>query len=152
MAFRLGFRYSLKVAAAGIVAVPVIEALDQRVALCASVDITVSSEQKAQFAKVATQFIKDVIEKEEATAGAEAAWEEEKSGCSFCQHFLKSPCKKPFSRWSKCVDKSKDAGLDYVTTCGEYTDALMACTSEHSPWFEAEQKKMEEENGKDKEK
>lgn len=111
----------------------------------------VTMEQKAQFARLAGNYIRAELEEDRKKGGVEE-WEKEKSGCSFCQHFLQSPCKSQFTWWSKCVDKSKDAGLDYVGTCGEYTDALMACTSEHASYFEAEAAKAEKERGKDKEK
>lgn len=65
------------------------------------------------------------------------AWEIEKSGCSFCQYFLHSPCSVPFRKWSKCVDLAKDANLDYVSTCSSYTDALMLCTETNAEYFSA---------------
>ena len=111
----------------------------------------VTMEQKAQFARLAGNYIRAELEEDRKKGGVEE-WEKEKSGCSFCQHFLQSPCKSQFTWWSKCVDKSKDAGLDYVGTCGEYTDALMACTSEHASYFEAEAAEAEKERGKDKDK
>ncbi len=111
----------------------------------------VSKEQKEQFSRIAKDFIKVELDEDRKKGGVEE-WENEKSGCSFCQHFLQSPCKSAFTWWSKCVDKSKEAGLDYVNTCGEYTDALMACTSEHAAYFEKEAEKAEKERGKDKDK
>ena len=110
---------------------------------------TVSEEQKGLITKLGTQFIKEAIDVEESEGTEE--WEKEKSGCSFCQHFLQSPCKTQFTRWSKCVDKSKDLGMDYVNTCAEYTDALMSCTSDNDAYFALKQKEMEEKNGRDPE-
>lgn len=110
----------------------------------------VSAEQKGMIKALGEQFIKESIEVEEAEGTEE--WEKEKSGCSFCQHFLQSPCKMKFMRWSKCVDKSKDVGMDYVSACAVYTDALMSCTSEHDEWFAQKQKEMEAQQGKDKDK
>ena len=110
----------------------------------------ISEDEKKRFNKIAKEFIKLELNEERKKGGTEE-WEKEKSGCSFCQHFLESPCKSPFTWWSKCVDKSKEAGLDYVNTCGEYTDALMACTSEHAAYFEDEAEKAKsKEKDKDK--
>ena len=108
---------------------------------------SISEEQKGLIKKLGTQFIKDTIEVEEKVGTEE--WEKEKSGCSFCQHFLLSPCKTQFIRWSMCVDKSKELGMDYVNTCAEYTDALMSCTSHNDEYFALKQREMEEKNGKD---
>ena len=67
------------------------------------------------------------------------------------QHFLQSPTRHS-SHGGANAWTDKDAGLDYVGTCGEYTDALMACTSEHASYFEAEAAEAEKERGKDKDK
>ncbi len=112
-----------------------------------SPELTITTEQKDLVNKLGTQFIKETVEAEEKEGTEE--WEKEKSGCSFCQHFLQSPCKTQFMRWSKCVDKSKDLGMDYVNTCAVYTDALMSCTSDNDEYFALKQKEMEAEKGTD---
>lgn len=63
------------------------------------------------------------------------AYLNDKQSCSFCKHFLGSPCKTEFLYWSKCVDMAKEQGLDYVAACDEYTGALLECTREHSEHF-----------------
>jgi hypothetical protein len=65
----------------------------------------------------------------------DAAWEAEKQSCSFCRQFLQSPCKDPFKKWSKCVDKAKVDNTDFVTECSQYTSALMTCTSDNAEYF-----------------
>ena len=84
---------------------------------------------------LALQLAKKVEEEEDPETIM--AWEKEKSGCSFCQYFLHSPCATPFRKWSKCVDLAKAENLDYVTTCSDYTDALMKCTEEKAEYFAA---------------
>ncbi len=67
----------------------------------------------------------------------DAAWDAKKSTCSFCQFFMESPCAVPFRKWSRCVDLAKEDGLNYVTTCAIFTNALMACTESNAKYFEA---------------
>jgi len=74
-----------------------------------------------------TQSIAQVDEKDE--------WEIEKEKCSFCKHFLQSPCRDQFKYWSKCVDASKESGEDFVVKCQLHTDALLNCTSEYPDFF-----------------
>ena len=69
-------------------------------------------------------------------------WEIEKEKCSFCRHFLKSPCKLQFKDWSKCVDKCKENETDFIEICQSHTEALITCTSEHPEYFKA----LDEEN------
>ena len=76
-------------------------------------------------------------------------WEIEKEKCSFCKHFLKSPCKEQFKSWSKCVDKAKEDGTDFVETCQAQTAALIECTSAHPEYFE--QPENDESTDEDKE-
>ena len=103
-----------------------------------------SSSEVKQFGDLSSKLLANELAKQ--TKDDDEAWLTEKSNCSFCQHFLKSPCKEPFKAWSLCVDKAKDIGLDYVSACSDYTDALLNCTSKHSKYFEAEEK---EEKGKE---
>lgn len=63
------------------------------------------------------------------------AWDEEKQNCSFCKHFLASPCKTQFKRWSNCVDKAKESNLDFISACTVFTGLLLDCTSEHQNYF-----------------
>jgi hypothetical protein len=65
----------------------------------------------------------------------EAEWEAEKEKCSFCRHFMLSPCRPQFSLWSKCVDKAKLLDKDFILGCKHYTRALMSCTDAHSDYF-----------------
>eukprot|EP01041_Mallomonas_annulata_P008493 gene8493-17512_t len=67
-------------------------------------------------------------------------WEIEKEKCSFCKHFLQSPCKVQFKEWSKCVDKAKADDKNFVEICALETEALIKCTSEHPEYFESFQK------------
>lgn len=64
------------------------------------------------------------------------AWESEKESCSFCNQFLRSPCKNDFRRWSQCVDKAKELDVDFIKACMKYTNLLMECTSENVEFFE----------------
>jgi hypothetical protein len=100
--------------------------------------LSVSAEQKAALEKIKLGLAQDVRDSVLAATDEEnAAWEAEKSGCSFCQYFLESPCAAPFRNWSRCVDLAKAQNLDYITTCSEYTNALMACTEAEAEHFEA---------------
>jgi len=78
------------------------------------------------------------------TPAENAAWEQEKSSCSFCTYFLESPCAQPFRQWSQCVDLAKARQLDYISTCSVYTTALMACTEREAQHFEALRNESEE--------
>lgn len=62
-------------------------------------------------------------------------WEIEKEKCSFCKHFLKSPCKSQFKHWSKCVDKAKEDNDDFVSVCTSQTEALIMCTTANPDYF-----------------
>lgn len=98
---------------------------------------SISASEVKQFGDLSSKLLANELASH--TVADDEAWLAEKSNCSFCQHFLKSPCKEPFKAWSLCVDKAKDIGLDYVTACSDYTDALLNCTSKHSKYFEAEE-------------
>jgi GCK domain len=65
----------------------------------------------------------------------DAEWMVEKEKCSFCKQFLESPCKIPFRRWSKCVDKAKENNLEFVGACFKYTGALIECTTNNEAYF-----------------
>ncbi len=67
----------------------------------------------------------------------EAEWEAKKEQCSFCRHFLLSPCSEPFKQWSKCVDKAKAEDKDFVEACSIQTNSLMTCTSSNAQYFQA---------------
>mmetsp|Transcript_5746 Transcript_5746/g.6269 ORF Transcript_5746/g.6269 Transcript_5746/m.6269 type:complete len:137 (-) Transcript_5746:71-481(-) len=73
-------------------------------------------------------------------------WEEEKQHCSFCRSFLQSPCKEPFKKWSRCVDRAKDKDVDFIEACQTYTRALMNCTKEHEEYFSALRKQVAEQS------
>lgn len=79
-------------------------------------------------------------------------WEQEKLKCSFCRSFLQSPCKEPFKRWSKCVDKAKSQEADFTQACVHYTRALMACTEENEAYFHALHRDMQEKEKENEEK
>ena len=65
----------------------------------------------------------------------DAEWMAEKEKCSFCKQFLQSPCKIPFRKWSKCVDKAKEEDLEFVAACFQYTGALIECTTDNQEYF-----------------
>lgn len=65
----------------------------------------------------------------------DAEWMAEKEKCSFCKQFLQSPCKIPFRKWSKCVDKAKEENLEFIGACFQYTGALIECTNENHDYF-----------------
>eukprot|EP00607_Mallomonas_marina_P009814 CAMPEP_0182419590 /NCGR_PEP_ID=MMETSP1167-20130531/4008_1 /TAXON_ID=2988 /ORGANISM="Mallomonas Sp, Strain CCMP3275" /LENGTH=172 /DNA_ID=CAMNT_0024594585 /DNA_START=71 /DNA_END=589 /DNA_ORIENTATION=- len=67
----------------------------------------------------------------------EEQWEIEKEKCSFCKHFLKSPCKAEFKGWSKCVDKAKEEEKDFVSVCNAQTEALILCTTANPEYFQS---------------
>lgn len=69
--------------------------------------------------------------------GEEEEWIAEKEKCSFCKHFMLSPCREEFKKWTKCVDLAKSKELDFVKSCTHYTRALMDCTTDHSEYFSA---------------
>lgn len=71
-------------------------------------------------------------------------WDEKMSQCSFCRHFLLSPCKEQFKRWSRCVDQSRAAGEDFTTECAEQTRFLMQCTDTHTDYFSTSSQDDEE--------
>jgi hypothetical protein len=50
------------------------------------------------------------------------AWNKKQEECSFCKSFLQSPCRDPFKKWSKCVEKSKELDIEFVKACRIYTD------------------------------
>lgn len=62
-------------------------------------------------------------------------WEEKKRNCSFCRHFLESPCKLQFKNWSKCVEKCKEKDTDFVEICSSHTRDLVTCTSSNPDYF-----------------
>lgn len=83
-------------------------------------------------------------------------WEEEKKHCSFCRSFINSPCKEPFKKWSKCVDKAKEMeNVDFIEACSTYTRGLMKCTEVHEEFFRAmheqQQKEMAEKEREEQE-
>jgi hypothetical protein len=99
-------------------------------------------------------FCQDQVEKEKASAPEgkvdakkpvepimiedvedDSEWENSKQSCSFCKGFLQSPCKEPFRKWSKCVDKAKELDADFIESCKHYTLALMACTEQNETYF-----------------
>ena len=63
-------------------------------------------------------------------------WEVEKEKCSFCRHFLGSPCRTDFINWSKCVDAAKESEEDFVAKCQKYTENLVKCTAQYPDFFE----------------
>ena len=65
----------------------------------------------------------------------DSEWMAEKEKCSFCKQFILSPCKVPFRKWSKCVDKAKEENLDFVAACFKYTGALIECTTNNEDYF-----------------
>jgi hypothetical protein len=79
-------------------------------------------------------------------AEEDAKWEEDKKHCSFCMHFIESPCKREFRNWSRCVDKAKSLGpeINFVEGCKEYTLALMSCTEKHPDYFNEKEESTEE--------
>jgi hypothetical protein len=87
----------------------------------------------------------------------DSEWENSKQSCSFCKGFLQSPCKEPFRKWSKCVDKAKELDVDFIESCKHYTLALMACTEQNETYFTslssamAERKKEEVDGEEDDE-
>ena len=113
---------------------------------CDNSDINMSIEQVVRF-NVLQKSLKDQVIARVEEIDGDDKWEKEKSECAFCQYFLSSPCGAIFRKWSKCVDLSKEAQLDYVSVCSNYTDALMECSEKHQEFFQARQ----EEAGKNKE-
>ena len=75
----------------------------------------------------------------------DAEWEEKKKNCSFCRHFLESPCRLQFKAWSKCVEKCKEDDTDFVEICSPYTRELVTCTSLNPEHFKEERDAAEEE-------
>jgi hypothetical protein len=63
------------------------------------------------------------------------AWNKKQEECSFCKSFLQSPCRDPFKKWSKCVEKSKELDIEFVKACRIYTDSLLQCSSENADYF-----------------
>jgi hypothetical protein len=74
-------------------------------------------------------------------------WDEKMSQCSFCRHFLLSPCKEQFKGWSRCVDQSRALGEDFTTVCAEQTRFLMQCTDIHPDYFSNSSQDDEEVEG-----
>jgi hypothetical protein len=52
----------------------------------------------------------DVVDEDE-----ELEWDSKRETCGFCKMFLDSPCRMNFQRWSKCVDRNKTDGTDYIS-------------------------------------
>jgi hypothetical protein len=59
----------------------------------------------------------DIVDEDE-----ELEWDGKGETCSFCKLFLESPCRLNFQRWSKCVDRHKEDGTDYINGCKNYTE------------------------------
>ncbi len=78
-------------------------------------------------------YVEDLID----TPEAEAEWDAQKEKCSFCRHFMLSPCRQEFKKWAKCVDLAKEKDIDFVQACQHYTRALMSCTESNSEYFAA---------------
>jgi hypothetical protein len=78
-------------------------------------------------------YVEDLID----TPEAEAEWDAQKEKCSFCRHFMLSPCRQEFKKWAKCVDIAKAKDIDFVYACQHYTRALMTCTESNSEYFAA---------------
>lgn len=78
-------------------------------------------------------------------------WEEQKKHCSFCKHFIESPCKMAFKKWSICVENAKNDEKDFVTLCSQATSDLVECTSKYPEYFReaAEKTESEEADGDD---
>lgn len=83
-----------------------------------------------------------LLEEVQSSSEDDEKWEEDKRKCSFCKHFLSSPCSTQFKHWSKCVDLAKSRGLDFVGSCKVFTKELMQCTSDNAEYFS--QKRDEE--------
>jgi hypothetical protein len=82
------------------------------------------------------ETVVDVVNSEE-----EDEWEKQKKHCSFCRHFIDSPCKLPFKKWSICVENAKNDEKDFVSLCSQATSELVECTSNYPEYFrEAEEK------------
>lgn len=81
----------------------------------------------------------------------DAEWEEKKKHCSFCRHFLESPCRLQFKGWSKCVEKCKEEDSDFVEICSSYTRELVACTSSNAEYFKDQGEKVDDEDDESQE-
>lgn len=62
-------------------------------------------------------------------------WEKEKEKCPFCKHFLESPCREQFKIWSRCVDKAKADGEDFIIACKDVSTDLFTCTAANEDYF-----------------
>ncbi len=78
---------------------------------------------------------------------SDAYWEDRRSHCGFCRHFLDSPCKVPFKAWSICVERAKESEKDFVEQCSSATADLVDCTSKYPDYFREVAEKEQE--GKD---
>ena len=78
---------------------------------------------------------------------SDAYWEDRRSHCGFCRHFLDSPCKVPFKTWSLCVERAKESEKDFVEQCSSATADLVECTSKYPDYFREIAEKEQE--GKD---
>jgi hypothetical protein len=65
----------------------------------------------------------------------EDEWEQQKKHCSFCRHFIESPCKLAFKKWSICVENAKNDEKDFVSLCSQATSDLVECTSNYPEYF-----------------
>lgn len=57
--------------------------------------------------------------------------------CGFCKFMKAGPCGDVFIAWEACVDKARDAKVDFVEACGQPTLALKKCTDEHPEYYGA---------------
>ena len=65
-------------------------------------------------------------------------WEYKRNSCSFCKMFLDSPCQTPFKTWSSCADNAKSSNLDPNSTCSQYSEALLSCSTSNDDYFRME--------------
>ncbi len=99
--------------------------------------------------------VKDAIEKELETGETSSdlsadivldEWEEKKKHCSFCRHFIQSPCKLQFKEWSICVETAKEEDKDFVEECSMFTKSLVDCTSANPEYFKETKSEQVEES------
>ena len=50
---------------------------------------------------------------------------------------MESPCREQFKIWSRCVDKAKADGEDFIEACKNVSTELFSCTAANEEYFGA---------------
>ena len=101
---------------------------------CLKRECRLDAEVKQQ--EIPRQLTREIEDKDDSD---DVQWMLEKMEHPFCEKFLSSPCRVPFTKWAKCADKAKEENSDIATDCFIYTGALIECTTNNEDHFPSDE-------------